>query len=103
MRGKPKRRTAPREGLHAKLRRYEEMLKSYGADLEPSDNYNYNSDGETVSEPDIQMVIKGAEYREMSGGSPFAFDETKTKLITKNGSSRYFDKYVLSVAVPSLV
>ena len=103
VRGKPKGRTAPKEGLHAKLRRYEEMLKSYGADLEPSDNdNNNNSDGETASELDIQMVIKDAEVREMNGGSSFAFDETKTKLITKNGSSRYFDKYASPVAVQSL-
>jgi hypothetical protein len=101
VRGKPKRRSTPKEGLHAKLKRYEELLKSYGADIEPSDNDNYVSDAETVSEPDVQMVIKDTESPKMSSGSPFAFDETKTKLISKNGSSRYFEKYVSSFALPN--
>lgn len=104
VRGKPKRRSTPKEGLHAKLRRYEEMLKSYGAEIEPSDHDNKNvSDVETVSEPDGQMVITDAESPGMSGGNPFAFDETKIKLINKNGSSRYFDKYVSSVACSKAV
>ena len=103
VRGKPKRRITPKEGLHAKLRRYEEMLKAYGAEIELSDNDNNNaSDAETLSEPDVQMVFEDAESPKMSDGSPFAFDQTKTKLITKNGSSRYFDKYVSSIAVPTL-
>ncbi|KAI9740064.1 MAG: hypothetical protein M1818_004815 [Claussenomyces sp. TS43310] len=92
VRGKPKRRGTPKEGLHAKLRRYEEMLKSYGAEIGPSDNdKDIISDAETVSDPDLLMAVKDAESPKMGGGSPSAFDETKTKLITKNGSSRYFD------------
>lgn len=99
VRGKPKRRSTPKEGLHAKLRRYEELLISYGADIEPSDNDNNTaSDADAATEPDIQMVIEGDESPKTS--SSFAFDEHKTKLITKNGSSRYFDRYVCSIAVP---
>jgi hypothetical protein len=93
VRGKPKRRKAVKEGLHAKLRRYEEMLKSYGAVIEPSDNGNNISDGETVPEPDVEMT-EDAQSCINSRRSPFEFDETKTRLVTRNGSSRYFDKYV---------
>jgi Fungal Zn(2)-Cys(6) binuclear cluster domain len=92
VRGKPKRRKAPKEGLHAKLRRYEEMLKSYGAKIEPSDN-DITSEVETMSEADVEMA-EDDESRDISRNGPFAFDKAKTRLITKNGSSRYFDKYV---------
>ena len=103
VRGKRKKRSAPKEGLHAKLRRYEELLKSYGAEVEPSDNGNNNfSDAESVSEHDVQMADGDAESTKMSAGSPFTFDETKTRLISKNGSSRYFDTYVSSSVVSKL-
>ncbi|KAG0648436.1 Transcription factor vrtR1 [Hyphodiscus hymeniophilus] len=95
VRGKRKKRTATKEGLHAKLRRYEELLRSYGADIEPSESGTNNfSDAESVSEHDVHMAEGDAESAKMSASSPFTFDETKTKLISKNGSSRYFDTYV---------
>jgi hypothetical protein len=92
VRGKPKRRKAPKEGLHAKLKRYEEMLKSYGAKIEPPDDGNI-SDVETMSDADVEMA-EDAESRDESRGGHFAYNKTKTRLITKNGSSKYLDKYV---------
>ncbi|RDW63517.1 hypothetical protein BP6252_11062 [Coleophoma cylindrospora] len=92
VRGKPKRRSTPKEGLHAKLRRYEEMLKSYGADIELSDyDHNNMSDVESVSEPDGQMLVQDVGPPKEGRDSLFAFDESKTNLITRNGSTRYFD------------
>ncbi|RDL34315.1 uncharacterized protein BP5553_07443 [Venustampulla echinocandica] len=57
VRGKRKRTKPPKEGLHAKVRRYEKLLKSYGAKVEPS-RYDGDSDSETVgtvSQPDADM------------------------------------------------
>jgi hypothetical protein len=92
VRGKRKRRIAPKEGLHAKLRRYEVLLKAYGAKIEPSDNGNL-SDAETVSEPDDEMD-NDADLGNRCHSSHLPFDETKIRLVTKNGSSRYVEKYV---------
>ena len=96
MRGKPSRRKPVREGLHARLRRYEEMLKAYGADIEPSvkENDNNISDGEAVSEPDVEMT---EDTKSVVGSvrSHVEFDESKTRLVNNNGSSRYFDKYAI--------
>jgi hypothetical protein len=47
VRGKRPKTKAPREGLHAKLRRYEALLKSYGAQIENTE-YNEESDEDTV-------------------------------------------------------
>lgn len=90
VRGKPKPRKAVKEGLHSKLRRYEEMLKAYGAMIEPSQDGNNVSDGETISEPDYDMIKDEASSSRNESGGP-AFDENKSRLVNKNGSSRYFD------------
>jgi hypothetical protein len=92
VRGKRKRIKSPREGLHAKLKRYEELLKSYGANIEPSDNGD-GSEVEGASELDLEMH-EDAEPRTKKRDGPITFDETNRRLITKNGSTRYFDKYV---------
>jgi hypothetical protein len=91
VRGKRRRIKAPKEGLHAKLRRYEELLKSYGADIEPSDNGDV-SDVEKASEADVQ-IHEDADPGNKKRGGPITFDETNRRLITKNGTTRYFDKY----------
>lgn len=92
VRGKRKRTKPPREGLHAKLKRYEELLKSYGAKVEQSEDFD-DSDSETASQPDVEMD-EDAEPRSKSRSDPFGLEETKPKLITKEGTSRYFDRYV---------
>jgi hypothetical protein len=92
VRGKRKRTKTPKEGLHAKLRRYEELLKSYGAKIDPTDDGD-DSEVETVSQPDVDMA-EDAEPRSRSRGYPFAVENVKPKLVTKGGSSRYFDRHV---------
>ena len=91
VRGKRRRTKFPKEGLRAKLRRYEDLLKSYGAKIEPSD-YGDDSNLETASQPDVEMA-EAAKPRSNSEGGPSASGEIKPRLMTKEGSSRYFDRY----------
>lgn len=92
VRGKRKRNKPPREGLHAKLKRYEEMLKSYGATIEPSEDFN-DFDSETTSQPNIDMD-ENDEPQSKDQSDPYALVKSKPMLITKEGTSRYFERYV---------
>lgn len=91
VRGKRKRTKPLREGLHAKLKRYEELLKSYGAKVDPSKNFD-DSDSETLSRSDAELD-EDAESRSKSRYDAFELEEAKPKFITKEGTSRYFDRY----------
>jgi hypothetical protein len=74
--GKRKRTKAPKEGLHARLRRYEKLLTSYGEKIEPSE-YGDGSDSETVgtvSQPDGDMAEENAAKQPL-GASPGYFDK----------------------------
>lgn len=101
VRGKRKRTKPPREGLHAKLRRYEELLKSYGAKLEPAESPDDIdgdvSDVEMASqlEPDA-LPERDLEIRSDNQNDPYGLEEHKPRLITNNGGSRYFDRCVFS-------
>ncbi|KAI0137073.1 putative C6 transcription factor [Xylariales sp. AK1849] len=89
VRGKRKRTKPPREGLHAKLKRYEEMLKAYGAKVEPMEGFD-DFDSETASQPEDEMD-DDVESQNTSRNDHFGLEETESKLITKGGMSRYFD------------
>ncbi|KAI1453330.1 C6 transcription factor [Annulohypoxylon moriforme] len=89
VRGKRKRTKPRKEGIHAKLKRYEDLLKSYGANIEPSEEFD-DSDTETASQPDLE-IDKSAEIRTKSRSDPFGLEETKPRLITKEGMSSYFE------------
>ncbi|KAI1406850.1 C6 transcription factor [Hypoxylon sp. FL1857] len=93
VRGKRKRTKPRREGLHARLKRYEDLLKSYGANVEPSEELD-DSESETASQPDVEM--EDAESRSESRVSLFGLEEAKPKLITKEGTSRYFESALWS-------
>lgn len=94
VRGKRKSTKPPKEGLHSKLKRYEDMLKAYGAKIELSDDENL-SDADVASEPDIEMDDdEGNKSYKKARGEPFSFEKSNSRLVTKNGSSRYFDKWV---------
>ncbi|KAI1074379.1 putative C6 transcription factor [Whalleya microplaca] len=90
VRGKRKRTKPPKESLHAKLKRYEKLLKSYGARVEPSEDVN-DSSSEAASQPDVEMD-EDAGVRD-----PVQLDETKPKLIEKEDTSRYFDSTLWSM------
>jgi hypothetical protein len=96
VRGKRKRTKPPKEGLHAKLRRYEELLKSYGVKIDPTEDGD-DSEVEAVSQPDVDMT-EDVEPRSRSHLSKVG--NVKPKLVTKDGSSRYFDRYVCLVFGP---
>lgn len=97
VRGKRKVTKSRREGLHAKVKRYEELLKSYGATVEPTEHdhehYDDDSDVETSVNPDVEMTESGGlESRDL--GNTAAPEEIRPKFIMKEGSSRYFERYV---------
>lgn len=83
-------RTKPqKEGLHAKLQRYEELLRSYGAKIEPSEHDDdldeeLDSAGDTPMTEDTRLDVKEA-------GRSAAPEEIKPRFVIKDGSSRYFD------------
>ncbi|KAI0836435.1 C6 transcription factor [Hypoxylon sp. FL0890] len=93
VRGKRKRTKPRREGLHARLKRYEELLKSYGANVEPSEELG-DSESETVSQPVVEM--EEADSRSESRIGLFGLEEATPKLITKEGTSRYFESALWS-------
>ncbi|KAE9372518.1 putative fungal-specific transcription factor [Stipitochalara longipes BDJ] len=87
VRGKRKRTKVPKEGLHAKLRRYEELLRSYGANIEPSEADGDDSDLDAGSQLDTEMNGDTRSERR----SEIASAVTGGKFVSKDGSSRYFD------------
>ncbi|KAI1764471.1 putative C6 transcription factor [Hypoxylon sp. FL1150] len=96
VRGKRKRTKPRRESLHAKLKRYEELLESYGANVELSEDFDESdSDPETASRPDAEMD-EGVKPSSRSQGDPFRLEDTKPQLVTKEGTSRYYDNALWS-------
>ncbi|GFF89694.1 uncharacterized transcriptional regulatory protein C139.03 [Aspergillus udagawae] len=85
VRGKRKRTKPPREGLHAKLERYEKLLSLHGIKSEPSDDLD-DSDSETDACMD-----------EDADAVDTTLEETKPKLIVREGVSRYFDSAPWSI------
>jgi hypothetical protein len=100
-RGRRKRTKPPKEGLHAKLRRYEELLKSYGAKIEPSEYDDDDSDSESVSQPDVDMT-EDADPRTKFDPVTFALKGTRPRLLDIEGSSRYFDRYTCYYFQPQI-
>ncbi|KAI0179212.1 C6 transcription factor [Hypoxylon sp. FL1284] len=96
VRGKRRRTKPAREGLHAKLKRYEELLKSYGANIEPSEDFNDSDSGsEMTSQADVEMT-EGLESRSETRADPYELEYTQPKLVTKEGTSRYYDSILYS-------
>lgn len=91
VRGKRRRTKPVHEGLHAKLKRYEEMLRSYGAKIEPSMETE-DSDVESATNQD-SLVTKDAKPEVETRTGSLGIDGTKPKLVTKEENSRYFDRY----------
>lgn len=89
-RGKRKRTKPPREGLHAKVRRYEELLRSYGVKIEPTDFDDGDSDSEVVSQPRLLTPVEARTSNE----APCYPLQQKPRFIHKEGSSRYIDRCV---------
>ncbi|KFA71290.1 hypothetical protein S40288_06697 [Stachybotrys chartarum IBT 40288] len=96
VRGKRKRTKPPREGLHAKLRRYEQLLKSYGARLETSE-----IEDDTTSTPDLSSEVDLASHDKNTNWTrnahdPYQLDGSNSVLFSKGGTSRYMDSSLWS-------
>lgn len=103
VRGRRKRTKPPKEGLHEKLKRYEELLCAYSHKVEPSDDAddghehdddNGNGNGKGVSDldrishaPDAATDSPGQDVHHLvsSRGS-------EPRLLTNKAASRYFDR-----------
>ncbi|KAF1982279.1 putative C6 transcription factor [Aulographum hederae CBS 113979] len=108
VRGKRKRTKLPKEGLHAKLKRYEELLKSYGAKIEVDED-GEESDDETASPADVDMEedVGGEATRRSTpavrkgvrSDDRYSLEELEdtAKLVTKGGTSRYYDSTLWSI------
>ena len=89
VRGKRKRTKAAREGLHARLRRYEELLRSCGVAVEPS---QYDDENEILdTSPRDTVMNEHPNDGDKTKADPFGLGETNSKLVTKEESTRYFD------------
>jgi hypothetical protein len=89
VRGKRKRTKVPKEGLHAKLRRYEELLRSYGVNIEPAEIEGDHSDLEAGSQVDMETAEDtGYERR----GEIASIGPEEERFFIEGGSSRYFDR-----------
>lgn len=89
VRGKRVRTKPTRETLHARLRRYEDLLRSYGVNIESPvelDTYDPSalSPPETVKNDEVEIIRNQIDI--------YRLEDTTPKLVTKEGSSRYFDR-----------
>lgn len=95
-RGKRKRTKAPKEGLHARVRRYEEMLRLYGAKIEPTE-FDGDSESDTASQLDMAMQeATKSKPRSSAVSGAFLHKDVQPRLIDTEGSSRYFERYACS-------
>ena len=95
---KRKQTKPPKEGLHAKLKRYEDLLKSLGADIDAEKK------GEVEPEVDVEDSTPAIHdtFEQTASTTPAAIVEPGSSgrgrdpphFVGKNGSSKYFDRYV---------
>lgn len=113
VRGKRKRTKPPREGLHAKVRRYEELLKLRGISLhdvsqgdeeedaagdavDPSDEDMSEGHSDTESPSTISSKAPGATEPIVGFRTAFiTHPNSQPKLVDKEGSTRYYEQYVM--------
>lgn len=96
---------APREGLHAKLRRYEEMLRARGVSIDDAGGTYGNipgeeqgsdgglSVGEGMDSPASLPVMTPGDGEHLRGRRPAASSEG-AKLVHRDGALRYYEKCV---------
>jgi hypothetical protein len=74
--------------LHAKLKRYEQLLESHGLELDVINGSA--SDRQTVSEAEVEMV-EDPESSTKAPAPAVQFEKTKPGLVSQDGSSIYFE------------
>ena len=89
VRGKRRISKPAKEGLHAKLKRYEQLLESHGLNPEVLIN-GLSSDRRTVSEADVEMT-EDSESSTKTPAPGVRFEKSKPSLVAQNGSSIYFE------------
>lgn len=120
VRGKRRRTKPAKEGLHARVRRYEEMLKSFGAKIDPAEMGSYGGSGGLGAESDEEEDDEDDDEDGTGDGtgddhgdgasvsqagpdagnrppSPRAYptrEPLHTRLINGKDSTRYVDSYV---------
>jgi hypothetical protein len=87
VRGKRKKIKPVTEGLHAKVRRYEELLRSCGVEVDVAEDLN-DSSSESASILDAEI---DEDVERQTDNEDIAM---RPKLVTKEGTSRYFDRYI---------
>lgn len=98
VRGKRKVTKSRKEGLHAKVRRYEELLKSYGAPIESAEHEAENEDETSDVDVSIKPDVEMAESPKLDSGdldNRAAPEEIRPKFVMRDGSSRYFERCVI--------
>ncbi|KAH8806099.1 putative fungal-specific transcription factor [Xylogone sp. PMI_703] len=93
VRGKRRRMKPPKEGLHAKLKRYERLLKACGVQYEPSESSRFGDtdcESEPTSPADTEMT-EDTQSRKTDHNDPYGLNENTPLLITNEGISRYLD------------
>lgn len=97
VRGKRKRTKPPREGLHARLKRYEDLLRSYGAQLEPAgdeaeDSGSEADDGIGSQQQNVKYLSPDSRAQSMERSQdPYGLRDSEPILVTKGGATRYLD------------
>jgi Fungal Zn(2)-Cys(6) binuclear cluster domain len=89
VRGKRRITKPAREGLHAKLRRYEQLLESHG--LNPQVLVNGPASTQrTVSEADVEITDE-SETPTKPSAPGIQFEKSKPSLAVEDGASIYFE------------
>lgn len=90
VRGKRRITKPAKEGLHAKLKRYEQLLESCGVKPPEVSISNRGSDHQRVPEPDVETTKHlGSPAKSLAAG--IRFEKTEPSLMIQDGSSTYFE------------
>jgi hypothetical protein len=86
----------PKEGLHARLSRYERILKSHGAKIDATEMQS------TADESPVEGELENIpddDITEISRSSSSFKDKSKLpKLVSRRDKSRYLDKYAIELS-----
>ena len=85
-----KHKTTRREGLHARLSRYERILQSYGAKVDVSDVQGGSND--SPDEDEMELIPEENVSDVAKRESPPRDTLKRAKLVSQRGKSRFIDK-----------
>lgn len=96
-----RKRKAAREGLHARLGRYERILQSYGVKIDASSMQARNEESPADDEMEImpgdeiemETIPEEDALDDVKAESPVKDKLKQAKLVSQRGNSRYIEKY----------